>query len=335
MSGNNDSKQLRNYVLTVYPTPTISPKYASPVILVSPQPNVMPNLYTLEFDIIKDVSNTGSATFRVYNLSSKTRNLLLRDDINTQGPQIIEFRAGYGLGTSFPIVFRGLVSSCTSSREGVNIITTINCFNWDTQSEASQYDGDAISGDINTAIDQVTTNFITNAQGQMLAFGNTNVSTPTLSTGLLGNFTFTDSLQTQQVYAGNSVDILNQITGNSGAPSLCYIDDGKLNVLSRNMFFINPTFPQVSATVGGLLGAPNRQDRHITLDMLFEPRVRLSQQLTVNSTVNPYLNNKTYKVAKIAHKGIISPVTSGEAVTTLDFYVLDSSAPDYQQVTPF
>lgn len=317
----NNTKIIRNCLLTIQtPSSAITPNAPSNntqkvITIGSPQPNSIPNPYTVEFDIVRNVTNSTSATFRIYNLSQKTRTSLLRDVKAIGGFQQIVFQAGYGIGTSLPIVFSGYVSQCTSSREGVNVVTTIECYGFAAQDITLQIDGSAISSNNNIAINTLIDNVVTQA------------GSVGLNKGLVGNFPGTSP--TAQTYSGNVVDVINQIVGSS--PGVCHIDNNFIHVLSNNMHTVNPTFNQITAATG-LLSAPERRNYEITVHILFEPRVVLNQLFTIDSKVNPYLNNRNYKVARIAHKGVISPVISGDATTTLTFFDLVADAPDFQAV---
>lgn len=324
----NNSKVLRNYILQVDAPPfgvsgldQQNTLQVPTVFIQSPKPYSMANPYTLEFDIVRNVTNSTSATFRIYNLSQKTRNTILRDTTSMTGWQPIYFYAGYGLPaqgqfpqSALPLVFSGYVSECTSTREGVNVITTISCFGFAAQEIASQAIGSIVSPNSNTSINTLIDTVIKRA-------GNVG-----LIKGLVGDFP--GNAPNGQSYSGSIVEVINQIVNGIG---VCFIDGNTINVLTRNMFVANPNFNVVSASTG-LLSSPERRNYEITLHILFEPRVLLGQSLQVNSTVNTYLNNRNFKVSRISHRGVISPVVSGEATTTITMFDLVQDATDHQQV---
>jgi molybdate-binding protein len=56
--------------------------------------------------------------------------------------------------------------------------------------------------------------------------------------------------------------------------------------------------------------------------MIFEPRVICGQFVTLESSTDASFNGD-YKITSVKHRGVISPVVSGDAITTLG---LDNSA---------
>ena len=78
---------------------------------------------------------------------------------------------------------------------------------------------------------------------------------------------------------------------------------------------LNALSDGIDATTG-IIGTPRRSGWNLDAEMLFEPNLQLNQQLTVNSSVEPYING-TYAVQAIAHQGIISGAKDGGCETSL------------------
>jgi hypothetical protein len=75
----------------------------------------------------------------------------------------------------------------------------------------------------------------------------------------------------------------------------------------------------------------------IELDMLFEPRIKPSQLLELDSLTEKRFNGY-YKVVGITHKGTISGATSGSCTTTLQMItikeanvIMDQGTQEYQR----
>jgi hypothetical protein len=245
--------------------------------------------FTLEFDIVRNIFNSASANFRIYNLSPTTRTAILRDNLIGGSFQLIELYAGYGLDqTNLPLVFKGYCNFVNSSREGTNIITTIECIGFDYDN--SYYDNTFAAG---TSYQQM----IAAAVG---AFAG-------VSQGAVG--TFAGTPPTGQSFSGFSIDVLNRLTNNG-----VFIDNNKVYCLNQNEVVPNPDLVTIDASTG-LIGSPVRRVTEITLTMLFEPRLKIKQPLQVNSVVNSYLNNTTFQVFSFSHQGTISPAVCGDAIT--------------------
>ena len=248
------NKSIRNYTMVIQTS--ISAQLLSaggatglalaPVILTSPQPTVMPNPYTLEFDIVRDVSNTSNCTFRIYNLSPKTRESIKRDQIAGRYQQI-EFYAGYGLTGNLPLCFSGFISYCISHREGTNIITTIECFGWDSQ--FFQFSG-TLGTNTQSNIAQVAGQIVTQAQSATNGSG-----IPSMQLGYIGNFPGNTPNSTS--YNDSSDRVINSMTSTNGP--VFYTFNNQVNCLAKNHYIVNPNnFTEIDASAG-LLDSPIRK----------------------------------------------------------------------------
>lgn len=302
-----NEKFIRNYALRIQTTrsaqdgdspfdPSTSPEFVS--LQGTP---TQPCPFTLELNIVRNVSNSAHASFRIYNLGPNTRKQILRDTILNGAHQWIEVQAGYGLSiANLPVVFSGYINNCTSNREGVNVVTTIECIGFDYQ--YAHYSGAADSG-------------VTNQQTIQSVLG---TLAPQVQVGAIGQFL--GESPTGQSYSDFTVNVLNDLT--TGA---FFIDNTRAYCLNENEYISNPNLPMVNAATG-LLGSPIRRQNEITMTMLFEPRVRVAQQLIIQSTINPFLNNTPFKVWQVSHRATISPVVCGDAITEVSMQVLTNGS---------
>ena len=259
-----------------------------------PQSNhVIPSNLTIEFEISRQfLASSQEATFRIYNLSEKTRALVQKDPYALTEFRAVQFRAGYRDFT--PLVFNGFVRHATSERQGNNVITTI-----------SAYDGGQAMANGWTAS--------TVASGESVAQTLTKLakSLPRV-TGqpIVGDFP-SKNLRSKVLF-GNTWSVILQESGN-----LATIDNGQVKVLKPNEA-IEAEIPLIDSD-SGLLGLPRRTPTKLEFDMLFEPRLTIGQLVELQSRANR-LYNGTYKVTGFTHRGVISPAIAGECVTTVSLF---------------
>lgn len=257
---------------------------------------------TLELQIKRDVlASANTATFRVYNLGSSTRNLIYKDQFS----QSLSFRslvlkAGYG--DTLPIVFNGNVKMAQSFRQekSVNFITEIQGFDYGWVMTNAQSAFNLIPTANTPTIDQklVINRLIKDLQGS--APGST------LGVGAVSN-QFTKKYVRGLSIAGPTWQKLQDITENNA-----YIDNGKVFCLFENDVF-DGDLTLIDSTTG-LLGTPKKADRRITVETIFEPRLQVGQQVQLNSRSLTQFNGN-YKVVGIEHQGTISGAVGGELKT--------------------
>jgi hypothetical protein len=269
--------------------------------------------FTIEFDITRNVLTSANVCqIRIYNLSAKNRDLIRFDFSNYGTLRQVALRAGYG--TNLPIIFSGNISQAWSVREGINFITTIECFdggfafvNGVTPPETVFPEG--------TEMASVYTTLMNYLPGTTFgAIG------PQFTTGADGAPITTTR---DSSYSGNTADILSELSGNA-----FFIDNSKSYILGNSECLQGQV--ALINSQSGLLGTPLREDNIVTFDMLFEPGIIMGQFIELQSLTNPSLNssnntspsnvNGFYKVVSIKHRGMISESVCGDAITTLEFF---------------
>jgi hypothetical protein len=248
--------------------------------------------FTVQFDITRNVLTSANvAQFRIYNLNANNR-AQIRKNINDFGDnRVVQILAGYGNNLS--LMFEGNITQAWSAREGVDFITQIECF------------------DGGFAFSNSMSNTTFPAQTEMTTVAETligDLSSSGVKPGIIGSFP--GQLSRGNAYSGNTCQLLQQITGGR-----FYIDNGKAYALSDNECIAGPVTTINAAS--GLLNTPIREQTIITFDMLFEPKMIVGQQITLDSVTADSNINGEYKVISLKHRGMISDAVCGDAITTV------------------
>lgn len=248
--------------------------------------------FTLEFDIVrKTFPSCNNGSFRVYNLKETTRNKIRFDFYDFGILRSISLKAGYG-EKNLATVFEGNISQALSTREGNNFVTQIEAYEG-----GFAYSNAFTNREFPKGLD--VKSVIKDLIKSLEQYG--------VTEGAIGDFS--GKLGRGNSYSGNTLDLLNSLTGGS-----FYIDNGKLHCLKDNEYLNGETL--VITQESGLLGAPAMENAFVKVDMLFEPRVYLGQRVQLESTVSRRLSG-FYKVISIHHRGTISDAICGDSITTL------------------
>lgn len=278
--------------------------------------------YTCEFRCTKNVYLAeNNSNFKIYNLNKQDRQSIYKDMYDAVNIRNIEFRVDYlnitdnyddtatnyniyseenldSVKKSMPLIFKGNVRCCKSYRQGVNMITEIDAYDWDV---AQQNSNSSFNADAGTSFLDVFKNIFSNLKND----GNVNslMVSPTYSS---------QTLQRGRVFHGNSLEILNTLSGNN-----LFFEDNSLQMLGLNEAFkdYESYYYPIDADTG-LLESPQRQDTSVVLTTLLEPQLKLGQIVSLTSTVNDFLNGDR-KIMGIEHQGTISFSVSGQATTKI------------------
>lgn len=249
--------------------------------------------FAVEFQIErKNLAAAQTATFLIRNLGEKTRNLIYKDRYAFNDYRGIQFSAGYeDIGK--PQIFNGQVAQAYSERSGVDMITTIECF-----------EGYAMANGVS---------FFTMGSGVKFSeiLRKLNNDLPMVSNNpIIGDFPNVTSRGS--TYIGNTWNYLLQTSN-----GLATIDNGQLKALQPNEAF-EGGLPVITSE-SGLLGSPKRAETQIDMSMLFEPRLTVCQITELSSSTNAIFNG-LYKVCGFTHAGIISPTGTGERTTKVSLW---------------
>lgn len=251
--------------------------------------------FGIDFTVDRSMyAGMNSLDIDIYNLSPNNRNKIFQDVYSNRNGQYrnIILEAGYQ-GQGMTVIFNGNVWTAYSRRSGVNMITHIHAVDGlSTQ-----------SGMINTTLQAgVTTLDVVNNLAQTM---------PDLKTGTINvkNHTFTRPV----VLKGNSYRLLKTYTEDN-----VFVDMQEINVM-RVDDVIEGFIPAINDN-SGLLGAPERQDATLVVNMMFEPRLLIGQLLEITSRISPQFDG-TYKLWGIKHSGQINLASAGNCTTTLQLQV--------------
>lgn len=265
--------------------------------------------FTMEFDIVRKInSSANTANIKIYNLAKDNRNQI-RFNWNDRGTaRAVTLQAGYGNALS--IMHYGQIQQAFSYRQGVDFITEITSF-------------DGGFDFMNSRIDDNIPATQANPLPKKELFINLVNRFNYIKVGTIGNYvgSYTRSIP----YSKPTVDILKEEFGDG-----FFVDNGIANCLQDNEYIPANEVPVINS-LSGLLGTPILQEQILTFDMLFEPRLILGQLIELqSSTFTDSEGNDLdnfYKTNGIHHKGVISPVVSGSAITSVEMYNLGSLTP--------
>ena len=256
------------------------------------------------------IDSSGSANMGVFqflNLSPQVRTNLWVDQFNQGIVRImLTFQAGYGYPDAgndkfvMPMIFFGEVKQCTSQKDGKST-------NWVTEVQAMEGGMLYEYGYCNSTISKGT-NF-TDALNHLAGSGfdvKLGYITPDIP-----------PLPRNKTFIGQTMDLLGREYGGYEV----FIDRGKLNILGPNDVIPGEILTITDAS--GLLGSPKRSSTLVIVDTLFEPQVRVGQEIAVLSHSLPQLN-QAYKVMSVRHSGTISERESGSLITSLTLWNLDT-----------
>lgn len=247
--------------------------------------------FTVEFDIHRNsLSSANVAQFRIFNLAPNTRDQVRKDRIDFGDQRTITFQAGYG--KNLPLAFTGNITQSWSVREGVNMITQIECFDGGFAYINAITDQSFPSGTPQSSI-------VSSLVDNLKKYG--------VQPGAIGNYE--GQISRGNVVSGSTTDNLKEITGGG-----FFIDNGKANCLRENECLESELI--VINAKSGLLNTPVIEELYITLDILFEPSVKVGQLVAIESLTESRFNG-LHKVLGIKHRGVISDAVSGTAITSL------------------
>lgn len=255
---------------------------------------------TVEFDVKRNyLTSANDCSIKILNLSTQSQNLIRKDITDWDLKRYVKLYGGYGGDAQFnslSLIFSGQISECWSVRQGTEFITEIQCMDAGFAFQKSQYETPVNAG--------VSKQQLINAMIYSLTDPKQNLG---ITKGKIG--TFPGTTTRGNTFYGNTIQQINDFAGGA-----FFIDNGVANCLNTNEFF-NGQIGVINSD-SGLLNTPIKQQTLIHFDMLFEPRLIVGQFLALHGTTNTALNG-AYKVMSVNHRGVISPVVSGEVITTV------------------
>lgn len=249
---------------------------------------------TIEFEVRREtMSSSQDATIRIYNLGERLRDLIYKDRFVTTEYRAVQLRAGFET-FPIPLIFNGTIREATSERNGVNFITTLDCYDGGYAMANSYTTRTFGAGATRKQIMEALSGDLKGQTGQPI----------------IGNFP--GRHVRGSVYLGNTWNHLINLS-----EGYAIIDNGQLKVLQPNEA-VEAEIPVITAE-SGLLGSPRRSSTLLEFSMLFEPRFSLGQIVALDSQTNSLFNG-SYKVMGFTHRGIVSPAVGGEYATDVQLW---------------
>lgn len=260
---------------------------------------------TVEFSVIRNnLAKANTANFTIYNLNSNTRSKIVKDVVNTKLILAMEFYAGYeeNVGDILPLCFKGNVLKSYSFRAGSDFKTIIEAFDGLPTSSVKDISLSFPKGtNVETQIKAIA---------QEITKEGKSIDAATKGKTTIGYEAKFKKIATKAVsILGNPIEQLQQLTDDAFS-----IDSGNIYVLGQNEVVLGD-FKKISYQ-NGLIGTPKKSEAYVEIDMVFEPRVKPSQLLELESLSGDRFNG-FYKVTGITHRGTISGSSGGDLITSL------------------
>lgn len=257
---------------------------------------------TLVFSV--DRKNTSSANemaAQIYNLGKATRDKIFQDWFRTAPTTYRKVVLEAGYDGEFSILFAGDLRSCSSSRSGSDIITTISVFSGGLDTITAQTNQTLKAGTTLRELNQILIGAFPNLKEGALTDKQIIFERPVVLSG--------NSFYLLRKYNNDRVFIDNEIV--HCLDDDAYIDEGGVVLINDET---------------GLLDTPRREDSFLTITTLFEPRIIIGQIIELQSSILPLYNGQ-YKVVGMQHQGTISGAVGGQCISRFNLLLTQDLYP--------
>jgi len=246
--------------------------------------------FAIEFRIVRNCNPAANiGFFRLYNTESSKRNQISKDRFKPDQWRRITFSAGFG--DVCPLIFQGNISEATTHREEADIVTEIRAYEGAYDMVNSHTSGVCGDSTMSSLIEMLAAD-LKKTQG----------------TPIIGNFD--DVLERRNTALfGNTWDLLMEYTGGR-----CFIDNGRLLVLNDNEA-IEGDVPSITEDMGIQYDSLKHAEDMIEVDLLFEPRLIVGQEVGVETLVPPEPGNERYMIQEIVHNATLSQTEGAQWLT--------------------
>lgn len=253
---------------------------------------VVTNPITLRFNVQRmPFGGACQATFDVYNLNPETRKELFLDFYDSKNIRQVKLEAGYE-GGKFDVIYRGRIMTSKPQKTRTDVIMHIEAISGlsalDSMLHVSLKEGEQLN--------DVSGRIIKDIPGVQMG----EVSLP--------DYTF----QRPVALIGNGLAVLKRYTKDN-----VFIDLDRIIVIGKDEVISGDV--RVIDDETGLLGVPERQRTSLTVNCVFEPRIKVGQGLEIKSRIAPDFDGQ-YKVWGVSHSGIIGGTQGGECITTIQLW---------------
>lgn len=252
---------------------------------------------TADFAVSRSVySQVNTAFVTIYGLNQRTREKIYKDRYDMIKYITMDIYAGYDDFNS--LIFSGTVKECQSFKDSGATEFQTFIEGWDG-GLAVYYGEDNNSFSAGTSYDTIL---------ETLTGNMPNVRLGAISPDFENETALRPVLFTKKTY-----DDLQTLT------------DGNIFIDNEYVYFLKDRDVlqgeiEILDVDSGLLGSPQRRDTIIDVNVVFEPRLMVGQQILLQSKTVPYLNG-FYKVLGVSHDGTISGSKSGSMITNVSLFI--------------
>ena len=273
-------KWQRNYTMTIYPNASDMKQS----IVISPPMSIYFNI------IHATLASSNTGTFKIINLDEKIRKQIFHDRTDIGVYKKLIFQAGYG--NKLSTIFQGNIFEAQSYRQRTEWVTEIEAF-----------DGGygMINGEIHDKIEEGA--LYSDVLNKLVKAMPNIDKNPKIGS-------FGKQILKETPLNGNCWSLVRNYAGDNA--QIC-INNEQVIIMNDDEYVKNKGIEKLDSSTG-LLDTPRRQDKFITVKMLFEPRMKIGQLIQVNSLEKE--NNETRKVLGITHNGVISEGVNGQCTTS-------------------
>ena len=263
--------------------------------------------FTCKFKVVGVGSSTpNQAHFTMYNLPKNVRQDIGFDVGDDSTYRRLTFAAGYlDEEPNLTVIFAGNVTFCYTFRQGPDWITEIDCLDggWAISNSGTYL----FSFPKNTGYVQYLTQV---AQGLSVD------SNKPIPIGVISpNLGIPTNKNRGSAFVSNPWAELVRQTLPLNAK--LFINKEVLYILAQNEYLQNTNGLTIFSPDTGMIGSPRVNNLMLIATILFEPRLQVCQQITLQTSL-PYGGN--YEVQMIEHRGTVSPVEAGDYTTTCTFF---------------
>lgn len=279
---------------------------------------------TLDFNVTHNIfaeANVGD--FSIYNLKSSSRSEIQFNQFIKAQQYRVTLRAGYisqtssgllGYPASLPVIFTGYSNVAFTERSGPDLITRLNAFdNGDitTSTPATQFPLNA-SIPPNTSFESAVTQVMSYLLPAKIGTGFVKVTPEPAPIGPRGM-----ALQ-------GTVWTKLQSMAREAAGAKVFIENGVVNMLGQNDTLGGNNLGILRSSTG-LLNIPKYTGYTITCSSIFEPALAIGKTVVLDSSDAPTEANGLCKIVAYTHRGTISGVQSGDAIS--DITLMSATTP--------
>jgi len=279
----------RKYILKITPI-----KRVGNSVVNAGKSIVITDPLTIKFDIKREpFAGSCTANIEIYNLQPSTRKKLFLDYYDFENLQKVELSAGYANG-KFDLIYRGQIRTCRVRKDQTETVMVIDAFSGLFVLDSLI----SVSLDGIQSQQQQADKIISYASAQGLTKGPTSY----------------EEIATTRPVAllGNAFALLKKTTKGKA-----FVDNDEIVVVNIDETVEGDV--RVIDDSTGLLGVPERQATTLTVNCIFEPRLKVGQGIEIVSKIAPEFDGQ-YKIWGVSHRGTIGMASGEQCITTLTLW---------------